>query len=575
MINTNSIPRNEHPRPDFMRENWMCLNGEWDFSIGDDKFDRKIIVPFVCESKLSGVEDKRFHPIVWYRKTFFLPLSMQGKRIVLHFGAVDYYCWVWVNGRLAIEHEGGQSSFCCDVTEYLSANQRNTIVVRVKDEPQNLQQPRGKQFWEEEPRSIFYTRSTGIWQSVWLEAVGAEYLRNVRIEPDYDRKSVHFTYNLSSDNNSELEAEISFEGKAAGKIRTIASGKSGNFTIGLSESELDGWNFYEDFSWSPESPRLFDVTFRLYCNGRVEDEVHSYFGMRKISIENGTILLNNRPYFQKLVLDQGYWPESLMTAPTDSAFIKDIKLIKEMGFNGVRMHQKVEDPRFLYHADRMGLLVWGEIGSAYVYSAEYAMAMYKEWPACVERDCNHPCIIAWTPLNESWGVQELKANKMQQSHCLAMFHVTKSIDGTRLVVDNDGWEHTHGDMCTIHDYESNEKVFLSRYSSLEKILEFSPGGRALYASGFAHSNQPIIVSEFGGICFHADDALGWGYSTDTDTNEYVAHICALMGALLESPYVQGYCYTQLYDIETEQNGLLYYDRRPKVDPILIRQANRS
>lgn len=575
MININSIPRSEHPRPDFMRESWMCLNGEWDFSIGNNEFDRKIIVPFVCESKLSGIEDKSFHSIVWYRRAFVLPDSMQGKHIILHFGAVDYYCSVWINSKLVMEHEGGQSSFCCDISEYLLLDQSNIIVVRVKDEPRNLQQPRGKQFWEEESRSIFYTRSTGIWQSVWLEAVGTTYLRNVRIEPDYDKKSVNFTYSLSAVNHSELEAEISFEGKEASKIRVSASDKNGSFSVRLSESELDGWNFYEDFSWSPEFPRLFDVTLRLYCNGKLEDEVYSYFGMRKISIENGTIMLNNRPYFQKLVLNQGYWPESLMTAPTDSAFINDIELMKEMGFNGVRMHQKVEDPRFLFHADKLGLLVWSEIGSAYVYSPEYAMAMYKEWPNCVERDFNHPCIVAWTPLNESWGIQELKANKMQQSHSLAMLYMTKSIDGTRMVIDNDGWEHTSGDLCTIHDYESDEKVFLNRYSSRESILKFSPGGRALYADGFAYSGQPIIVSEFGGICFSADSTQGWGYSTDTGTDKYVAHICALMGALLDSPYVQGYCYTQLYDIETEQNGLLYYDRRPKVDLSLIKQANRS
>lgn len=575
MKKLNTIPRSEYPRPDFCRESWMCLNGEWDFSFETGRFDKKITVPFACETELSGICDTGFHPSVWYRKEFCIPSSMRGKRILLHFGAVDYWCAVWVNEKAVLEHEGGQSSFFADITDYVESDGTNTIIVQVEDDPKNLEQPRGKQFWEEKSRSIFYTRTTGIWQSVWLEAVNDVYLENVWITPDYDRKSVGFSFILARAANIELETEISFLGKSISKIRICSNNNKGRFSIGLSEAELDGWNFYEDLTWTPETPRLFNVVFRVYNHGEIQDEVSSYFGMRKISIEDGVILLNNRPYIQKLVLDQGYWPESLMTAPTDEAFIKDIELIKEMGFNGVRIHQKVEDPRFLYHADKMGLLVWAEIGSAYVYSPEYAKKMYAEWISCVERDYNHPCIITWVPLNESWGVQEIKTEKMQQSHSAALVYITKSIDVSRPVVDNDGWEHTCGDLCTIHDYESDSEIFARRYSCRENILRFSPGGRALFSNHYSYAGQPIVVSEFGGISFSASSNEGWGYSNDVDPKAYAEHITALIAALLDSPYVQGYCYTQLCDIETEQNGILFYDRTPKVDLKLISKANRS
>ncbi len=572
-----NIYRNEYPRPVFMRDNWLSLNGEWDFSFDTDKFDRKINVPFAFESKLSGLGITEFHHTVWYRRTSMIPLSMRGSRIFLHFGAVDYSCKVWVNEIMVAEHTGGQTGFCADITDAVSFDKSNTFVVKAVDDHMDLEMPRGKQFWEDKPRSIFYTRTTGIWQSVWLEAVPYIHLETVRITPLFDEKAIKFDYKICGGKGTTMKIQISFESILVTSVSVQSQSGKGSLSVSLDQPVLSAWNFYEDLAWSPETPRLFDVVFNVCNEGQVTDTVSSYFGMRKVSVENNMFMLNNRPYYQKLILDQGYWPASLMTAPSDEAFIKDIELVKAMGFNGVRKHQKVEDPRFLYHADRMGLLVWGEIGSAYLYSDEYAVRMYREWIEAVQRDYNHPCIVAWVPLNESWAVQEIQKNTLQQEHCKALFHITKSLDSSRLVIDNDGWEHICTDILTIHDYESSVAVMRDRYAHLEKILEFLPNGKKLFIGDKQYDNQPIIVSEFGGIRFSQDensDGL-WGYSERKTLEEYTDQFRELINAFRCSKYVQGYCYTQLTDIGKEQNGLLTSDREPKIPLETVREINKG
>ena len=569
--------RNEYPRPNFVRKNWLSLNGEWEFSFDYDSFDRKINVPFAFESKLSGLGNTEFHHTVWYRKTFDIPLNMHDKIVLLHFGAVDYSCKVWVNDVLVAEHTGGQTGFSADITKAARFDGSNTVVVKAEDDHSDLEILRGKQFWEEESRSIFYTRTTGIWQSVWLEGVPKIHLDSIYMTPQFDDKSIKFDYKLCSEKGVTLEIKISFNGVRVTSLSVHPKTHKGSLTVSLDQPAMMAWNFYEDLSWSPETPRLFDVAFNVYQNDKIEDSVTSYFGMRKVSIENNVFMLNNRPYYQKLILDQGYWPESLMTAPSDEAFIKDIKQVKAMGFNGVRKHQKIEDPRFLYHADCMGLLVWGEIGSAYLYSSEYAIRMYKEWTDAIMRDYNHPCIVVWTPLNESWGVQEIHKSKIQQEHSKAVYHITKSLDNTRAVIDNDGWEHTCGDMLTIHDYESKAPVVEERYARLESILEYSPNGKKLYVGDKKYDNKPIIVSEFGGILLSLGETEenSWGYSVDNTQNGFIEHFRSLINALQKSKHVQGYCYTQLTDVETEQNGLLTYEREPKVPLEVIKEINEG
>lgn len=571
-----NLPRPEHPRPDFRRESWMSLNGKWEFSFEQNTYDKEIIVPFACETKLSGIEDKDFHYTVWYRKEFFLPGQMKGKIVKLHFGAVDYACSVWINQKGPYIHTGGQSPFQIDITDAL-CDGRNIIELKAEDDPADLEMPRGKQHWERKPGGIFYSRTTGIWQSVWLEAMEEQHLCACRMTPLFDEKAVLFEYELSTCEETELEIELSFQGQAAADIRIAPGSRKGKLAVNIDQSALKKWHFYEDLTWSPETPRLFDVVFRVFHRGELTDTVYSYFGMRKVSVENGVFMLNNRPYYQKLVLDQGYWEDSLLTAPADEDFVRDIELVKKMGFNGVRKHQKAEDPRFLYHADRMGLLVWGEIGSAYLYSREYAARMYKEWMEILERDYNHPCIVAWTPLNESWGVQEIKTDKMQQYHSLAMVALTKSLDTTRVVTDNDGWEHTQGDLLTVHDYADTEEALKDHVKDMNSILKLRPGGRDLFARGWGYQGQPVLVTEFGGIKYAPEDSQegSWGYCETSSAENYAGKLRELVGALQQSEIIQGYCYTQLTDVETEQNGLLTYRREPKIPLEQIRRINEG
>lgn len=563
----NQIPRPEYPRPDFQREKWLPLNGEWDFSFDEPIFDQKMLVPFACETKLSGIHDTSFHNAVWYRRSFSLPEPMHDRQILLHFGAVDYTCRLWVNDQFIREHTGGQCGFSADITDALNASGENVIVLEARDDPADLEMPRGKQYWKPESESIFYTRTTGIWQSVWLEAVSPMHLCSCRITPLFDERSVRFSYALSAaPQHVTLTAEITFRGKTAGAVSVTPTSAHGAFDWQIDQSALSAWNYQEDLVWTPEQPNLFDVTFRILEHGCEVDAVQSYFGMRKVSIQNGQFLLNNRPYYQKLVLDQGYWPESLLTAPSDEAFIRDIELTKAMGFNGVRKHQKVEDPRYLYHADRMGLLVWGEIGAAYLYSEQYADRIYREWLDVLRRDYNHPCIVVWTPLNESWGVQEIETDPRQQAHSEAMVAITKSMDTTRLVVDNDGWEHTNGDLLTIHDYSPSGEMLRAHLGSMDAILALRPAQRALFVGRHAYAGQPILLSEFGGVKFvpGTEAQHSWGYCEADSCAAFAGKLRELFDAVRACPLVDGYCYTQLTDVETEQNGLLTYDRTPKL-----------
>ena len=570
------VPRSEYPRPNFRRDNWLCLNGEWDFSIGEKTLDRKIMVPYACETALSGIEDKGFHKTVWYRRKFTLPGEMGGKRILLHFGAVDYQCDVWVNGQYIRSHTGGQTSFEADITDAVDQTGDNTIELKAEDDYRDMEMPRGKQFWELNSRSIFYSRTTGIWQTVWLEAVDPLYLVSCHITPEFDRRAVRFEYQLS-ETAKGIAFDISFQGMAAANLTVAPQSCKGSVTIGLDQTGLQAWNFQEDLAWTPENPRLFDAEITVYGENGITDCVDTYFGMRKVGIENGRFMLNNREYYQKLVLDQGYWEQSLLTAPGDEDFIKDIQLTKAMGFNGVRKHQKVEDPRYLYHADRLGLLVWGEIGAAYVYSREYAHRIYSEWMEAVERDYNHPCIVAWTPLNESWGVQEIKVDRPQQAHCNALMYMTKSIDSTRVVMDNDGWEHTCGDLLTIHDYSPSGEKLKKHFESMESILTMTPGGRSMFADGYDYRGQPILVTEFGGVKYapESDLARSWGYCEENDLGAYTKKYAELTRAILDSPLIQGYCYTQLTDVENEENGLLTYHRNVKIPLDTIRKINEG
>lgn len=591
--NPSPIPRPEYPRPQFERADWSNLNGEWDFAFDDDRrgdrerwyepdagtFGERITVPFAFQSKLSGIGDPSFRDLVWYRRTFEIPADWQGRRVLLHIGACDYASTVWVNGRWAVSHEGGHTSFQADITDLLNPQGGNTIVVRAEDFSRDVTLPRGKQFWKEGSESIFYTRTTGIWQTVWLEPVHEAHLVKVKFTPDIDRNEVRLRAFFSPEawkgaaagEPCSAKIVVRFEGNLIAEDAFPVLHAEETRAIGLSDFNDHGLGRW----WTPEQPNLYDVRIELTRGAQIVDRVDSYFGMRKISIENGRICLNNRPYFMRLVLDQGYWPDGVLTAPTDEDLVRDIRLTKEMGFDGVRKHQKMEDPRFLYACDKLGLLVWGEAANAYAYSEKYVRKFTREWQEAVERDYNHPCIVVWVPMNESWGIPNVQIDRRQQEHGLTLYHLTRSLDDTRPVIYNDGWEMMDTDIAAIHDYEWREEVLTDRYASAEKAVNAMPANRRIFVGGRAHQGQPILVTEFGGIAYKKSDWEGWGYSGAENDEDFLARLGAVIRPLTHSGVVQGFCYTQLTDVEQEINGLVTYDRIPKVPTEQIRKIVRG
>lgn len=591
------LPRPEYPRPQFRRQQWINLNGEWRFAFDDNNvglakdwpyitaeelqsgsspFDRTIVVPYCYQSRLSGIGDPSFHDVVWYARTFDFPLEdSAGERLLLHFGAVDYRATVWVNGVRVAEHEGGHTPFSADITHALR-EQDNVLVVRAEDPSQDITIPRGKQYWQEDSEGIFYTRTTGIWQTVWLEPVNRSRIDGLRLTPDVDAASVDVEAEIEGFRpGTVLRVTVSYAGETVLDDRIEAQSAPVARRLPLSSGEALPTPHIGDWQgvhlWSPEDPNLYDIRLELLdALGNRLDTVESYFGMRKVEAHNSKIYLNNRPYYQRLVLDQGYFPEGIMTAPTDDDLRRDIELAKQMGFNGARKHQKVEDPRWLYWADTLGFLVWGEMANAYEYSPEYVRRITSEWQEVIWRDYNHPCIVTWVPVNESWGVPRLSSDPQQVEHLLAMYHLTRSLDSSRPVVSNDGWEHARTDLCTIHDYGSAEDL-ARRYATPESAASARPAKRPIYVAGHEYRGEPILITEFGGLAFASDAAGGWGYSTVADGEEFLKTYEALISALLRSETVQGFCYTQLTDVEQEINGLLTCDRRPKADLQKIRE----
>lgn len=586
--------KNEYPRPQLVREVWQNLNGLWDFTFDDANVGMKekwytglqtegqqIQVPFVYQAQASGIGDSTSHEVVWYQRKMKCT-KQEKKRTLLHFGAVDYLADVFINGQHALQHEGGHTSFQVDITDLLVAEEEQLVVVRVYDPQTDESIPRGKQFWEPESRGIWYTNTTGIWQTVWLEEVADTYLEKLRFTPLFDQGKIEIETTLNQVvPETTIHFEITFKGKLVTKATQQMTKQKAVIDLELFQEEIFRHNFHDDgCTWTPENPNLFDVTITVQVKEEISDRISSYFGMRKIHTENGMTYLNNKPYYQKLILDQGYWPTGLLTAPTDEDFVKDIQLSKEMGFNGCRKHQKVEDPRFLYWADQLGFLVWGECASAPIYNQKAANRLVKEWAEIVERDYNHPSIITWVPLNESWGVPDIHFDRQQQHFSQTMYHYLHAIDTTRLVISNDGWDATETDICAIHNYSHGAKSEPEKYDFFKEtlrtkanILKFPSTSRDIYAQGFENQGEPIMVTEFGGVGFDVSNQPGWGYTSVETETEYVADYHRIMEAIFASEVVWGYCYTQLTDVEQEINGILTYDREPKCDLEKIRACN--
>lgn len=585
-MTNNSIPRKEYPRPQFERTDWMNLNGEWNFKFDQENkgekekwyegadFDKKIIVPFTYETNASGIGEEKFCPNVWYQKKIEIPPQYKNKKILLHFQAADYITKLWVNGMFVGERKGGQIAFSFNITDYLAESNELNIVVKNEDS-QSCFQPRGKQRWMDNSYECWYVQTTGIWQTVWLEFLNEVHLQSVKITPNIDTESVEFTYELSgnSDPALVLRTSISFKGQQIKTVDQSVIRTTQTFTTNIT-SEFHHWRV---FHWSPGAPNLYDVEFTLMKDNEVIDQVRSYFGMRKISIENGNVLLNNIPLYQRLILDQGYWKDSHLTPPSEEAILEDIDKVLEMGFNGVRKHMKVEDQRFLYWADKKGLLVWSEMAATYEFSDEAVQSFTEEWLEVVKQHYNHPSVITWTPFNESWGVKNIYTDRKQQKFTEAIYHLTKAIDSMRPVIVNDGWEHTVSDILTLHDYVEYGDEFLNRYKDKQKIVNneiaFNKFKHAM-AQGYEYKGQPIIISEYGGIAFNSEK--GWGYGDQVESEkDFLYRYESITQAIKDTSYISGYCYTQITDVQQEVNGLLNEEREPKVDVNKIREINRK
>jgi hypothetical protein len=538
-------PRPEYPRPRLRRSAWVSLNGEWEFGAGDTPtFDRRILVPFCPESELSGVGELP-GDVVWYRRRFEAP---QAECVQLHFGAVDYRATVWVNDVEVARHEGGHTPFSADISK-VSRARDNLLVVRAEDPLADQTIPRGKQYWKEIPETIFYTPTTGIWQTVWLEPLPARHIKSLQVRPDFEAGAIEF--DVDAEGQIELMATLDHE--VVGRWSGLA---------GRGRMRLDS-----AVPWHPESPRLYDLQVRL-CDqdGHELDRLDSYFGLRKVETKNGRFWLNAEPYVQRLVLDQGYFPGGLLTAPSDAALRRDIELARAFGFNGARKHQKIEDPRWLYWADQLGFLVWSEMPSFHKHSPEAERRLETEWREAVLRDRDHPSVVAWVVANESFGLERVEPS-VRASFLVRMYGLTHDLDPTRPVVSNDGWEHALTDLCTIHDY-SPPADLARRYRRVETALEQGGRDHPVYGPGFGYSGEPIMVSEFGGL--RIAGSSGWGWLEVADEDEFLREYRLLIDALMAPGPVEGFCYTQLADVEQERNGLLTFEREPKLHPDLIR-----
>jgi beta-galactosidase/beta-glucuronidase len=582
-----------HPRPQLTRPRWIDLGGAWGFAYDDagrglnegwqqrvDVFSLTIQVPFPPESPLSGLDDAAYHPIVWYRRTFRVADEDAGQRLLLHCGAVDYRAHVWVNGQLVATHEGGQTPFSADISTALRPGEEQVIVMRAEDAPLDLAQPRGKQDWHEEPHAIWYQRTTGIWQPLWLEPVGLMYITHIRWTPDVERGSLTLFVRLQRHNETaplRLRVQLSMRGEIMADDTYMVMGTEVERQIAFDRA---GMMDEDDLLWSPEHPNLIDVALTLLAGDKVIDEVQSYCGLRSIDTDGQNFLLNGHPYYLRFVLEQGYWPQSHLAAPGDEALRREVELAKELGFNGVRIHQKVEDPRFLYWCDRLGLLVWGEMANAYIFSPIAIERLTREWLEALARDYSHPCIVAWVPINESWGVPNLARDPAQRHYVQALYHLTKALDPTRLTLGNEGFEHSISDIYGIHDYSFEGSTLREHYGSREAVQktlqEAQPGGHTLMLPSYEYTKGPIMLTEVGGISLQPESDVTWhGYGTVADRDAFLSKYRELIDAILDSPVIAGLCYTQLTDTGQETNGLLTAEREPKLDLAAVRAITSS
>jgi len=577
-----SQPRPEHPRPQYQRDTWICLNGSWNFAFdfgfsGEERgwhqdpsaLHGGIIVPFCPESKLSGVGHTDFIPAIWYHRPLEIPDAWKDQRVLLHFGAVDYDCRAWVNGQPVGRHYGGSASFCFDITDALQDGD-NHLVVCARDDTRSGLQPRGKQSAALYSHGCLYTRTTGIWQSVWLEPVPRSRIESVRIVPDLDGARFALTPTLKKPVRGQVFRAILLDGD-----REIASAQ-----IPANSGAPGVLEVPDPRPWSCADPHLYDLRFELLQGDQVTDQVSSYAGLRKFHIEGNRFFLNDEPIFLRFVLDQGFYPDGIWTAPADAELRADIERAQAVGFNGARLHQRVFEERFHYWADRLGYLTWAEFcdWGLDFGRPQAAPNHQREWREVLLRDVNHPSIVAWTPFNETAG----HARAHPEVHRRALqeiYDLTRALDPTRPVHDTSGYVHVCTDIFTVHDYDQDVEAFRERYASVNPD---KPGETSIRFPELSvpYAGQPYVVDEYGGTWWVEDSGEagtdrdeGWGYGNrPRDIEEVYQRIEGLTRALADHPHIAGFTYTQLTDIEQEQNGIYTYDRRPKFDAGRLRRA---
>ena len=553
------IYRTEHPKPQFMRDNWINLNGEWQFGIDnansgkarglfnpETEFPMVINVPFCPESKLSGIEHTDFLNAVWYKRTFNISKEQLQGKVILHFGAVDYEAFVFVNGKEVGSHKGGYVSFSFDITPFVNEGE-NVVIVNAVDDTRSRHIPCGKQSQKLKSYGCFYTRTTGIWQTVWLEFKPENYIENVKFYPNISDGSITATAKLVGSGN--FKCDINYQGEPMGCYE--AKSTSGNITFNIKLKEA--------YLWEIGNGRLYDAELNFGT-----DKVHSYFGLREVRLDGMKFLINNKSVFQRLVLDQGFYPDGIYTAPSDEALENDIKMAQAVGFTGARLHEKVFEERFLYHADRLGYIVWGEYpdwGLDHSY-ADNIYGILPEWMEEVERDFNHPSIIGWCPHNETWILESRKQHDMSVQ---LVYDVTKALDPTRPCIDTSGGYHIKTDIFCVHNYDQNPETFKANYDKFANEGVLYDAFAHMFTTPMKYKGEAVFVSEYGGIAWDLN-GNGWGYGDGPKSiEEFYSRFKGLTDALLDNEKLFGLCYTQLTDVEQEQNGIYTYDRKLKFD----------
>ena len=570
-----SFYRKDYPRPQFVREAWKSLNGPWDFAFDDanrgevllwpkqfPKEKRTIQVPFTYETPQSGIGDTSVHNYVWYHRQVDLS-QWKGQRLLLHFEGADYCTKVWADGEYLGMHQGGYSRFSFDISAF-AGKPSVELVVKVWDSL-DADQPRGKQRYKKESWGCWYVQSTGIWKTVWLEAVGENYLASVEMTPDVEKKSLALQMEAAISDEAftahrfQLCCEIGLEGRPIASHTRDITNPVEKIILSLGEQPL--------CLWSPEKPWLYEIHYTLLRDGKVVDEVRSYFGVRSFCVQKDRLLLNGKPIYLRLILDQGYWAESGLTPPSEDALRYDLELVRKFGYNGLRKHQKIEDERFLFWCDVLGILVFGEMAATYRFTSRAMERFTAQWLRIVRQNQNHPSIIVWVPFNESWGIPEIREDLATQNFVNSIYYLTKAQDPTRPVITNDGWEHTLSDIITIHDYwergqELEENYLDPKQDILHNRKSMSWYGQLLFAEGYRYQGQPVLLSEYGGIALQSEK--GWGYGAQAACEEgFLERFLSQNQAIDNVPYFSGFCYTQLTDVEQEVNGLVDMARRSK------------